>query len=149
MDSSSHLLKKVWNSKLHQRHKLLWWQLVHNILSSCSDLNQRFSIPSSVCPFCEPKVESTTHLFLLCQHISLLWFMSPWSLRTNNLQLESTFLEFLQFIFILGLNSGLFLYALVLIETIWQAKMTTFSTTPSWTSINYIEPFLSESQNYL
>lgn len=73
--------KAVWNSTLHNRHKLLLWKLLHNALPTLARLQHLIPLPSLICYLCHQEAESLQHFLLHCPLIKLLWWNSPWNLK--------------------------------------------------------------------
>lgn len=74
--------KKLWNSKLHNRHKLLIWRIISDILPKAK-LNQLFQIHDLNCFLCNANVENLNHLFVNCPFTQQLWFISNWNYNIN------------------------------------------------------------------
>lgn len=71
--------KNLWAARIHNRHKLLIWRIVHDILPTRAKLSSFFPLPNSLCPLCDMDLEDVEHLFLKCPYIQQLWFTSKWS----------------------------------------------------------------------
>ncbi|PON62994.1 hypothetical protein PanWU01x14_134410 [Parasponia andersonii] len=87
-------------------------------------LSHRFQVNSTLCPLCNQCTESATHLILRYQQVKCLWFMSPWSLRIDNLNLANC-TDFLQFMLAdhgNGKDLRLLLYASLLLEAILRGR---------------------------
>lgn len=80
---SSENWKRLWLSTLHNRHKLLLWRLLSQILPSRERLAGIIPDIDTTCPLCELKVESYHHMLLECPFIMALWWNSRWHIRTN------------------------------------------------------------------
>uniref|UniRef100_A0A803QHI4 Reverse transcriptase zinc-binding domain-containing protein n=1 Tax=Cannabis sativa TaxID=3483 RepID=A0A803QHI4_CANSA len=71
------LWNKLWNSKVMERHKVLWWCILSNALPLRSIINKRFHIEEVRCPLCGEE-ETVEHLFLTCDIALHVWRSSPW-----------------------------------------------------------------------
>lgn len=98
------LFTKIWSSKVHPRHKLLWWSALNNASPVCDRLAQRFAINDMSCPLCYTEVETNLHLFWQCPLAARLWFSSIWGLRTQAFSFDS--FEDLVFSILLELKSN-------------------------------------------
>ncbi|KAL3628348.1 hypothetical protein CASFOL_027394 [Castilleja foliolosa] len=70
--------KWLWNSHIHNRHKLLFWRIVNNILPCRDRLNSLFKISDTSCLLCKANVEDLNHIFLHCPFIRQVWRTSFW-----------------------------------------------------------------------
>ncbi|GMN55714.1 hypothetical protein TIFTF001_024827 [Ficus carica] len=84
--SGKELCEKIWSSNLDDWCKILWWQLVRDVLPVRAVLNDG---GGTRCPLCGLGLETATHLFLFCDRVRPLWFMSEWGLRTDSLPCDS------------------------------------------------------------
>ncbi|KAF4403506.1 hypothetical protein G4B88_008152 [Cannabis sativa] len=75
--------KLIWNSPIHVRLKLLWWQIMSNALPTHERIALAFNLPSILCPICDRERELSFHLFWSCDYASALWFGCCWGIRTN------------------------------------------------------------------
>lgn len=78
--------KIVWNLNIHNRHKLLIWKLLHNILPTLARIQNYIPVVSQECYLCQSEVESLRHLLLHCPLTKSLWWNSPWNLRIDHFQ---------------------------------------------------------------
>uniref|UniRef100_A0A803PQ46 Reverse transcriptase zinc-binding domain-containing protein n=1 Tax=Cannabis sativa TaxID=3483 RepID=A0A803PQ46_CANSA len=60
------LWNKLWNSRILERHKVMWWSILSNVIPVRVVLLKRFHIEDSSCPICGVEEESIEHLFLHC-----------------------------------------------------------------------------------
>lgn len=70
------VLKKMSKLKIHDRHKLLVWKIIWNILSTRVRLSHILPNPQDeevLCPFCNCEEESLLHLFNQCTFSRILW----------------------------------------------------------------------------
>ncbi|XP_060974253.1 uncharacterized protein LOC133039384 [Cannabis sativa] len=72
------LWNRLWNSKILERHKILWWGILSNALPIREILVKRIQIEDVTCPLCGEAEESMEHLFLYCNFAYHLWKSSPW-----------------------------------------------------------------------
>lgn len=76
--------KSLWNAKLHNRHKLLLWRIINNILPTKARLNSLFHSVDLNCFFCNSNLENLNHLFINCPFIQQMWFISKWNYRIDS-----------------------------------------------------------------
>ncbi|EXC24973.1 TMV resistance protein N [Morus notabilis] len=124
--SRQQLCEKILSCKILHRHKTFWLLLVLDCLPVREVVNYLMDLDTT-CPLCGLVSESATHLFLYCQSVGPLWFLSRWGLNTNSLCCDSmaTFLELVLFgdpNSLCHFNGDFLLYASVLLETIWLAR---------------------------
>ncbi|XP_060964475.1 uncharacterized protein LOC133033584 [Cannabis sativa] len=74
------LWNNFWNSKILERHKVIWCCILSNALPVRSIIGRRFQIENSNFPFCGLGEESMEHLFLSCEVVQHLWRASPWGI---------------------------------------------------------------------
>ncbi|GMN74214.1 hypothetical protein TIFTF001_055400, partial [Ficus carica] len=120
--SKKELYEKIWRSNLDDRYKILWWQLVRDVLPVRAVLND---VGDTSCPLCGLGLETATHLFLFCNRVRPLWFMSVWGLRTDSLLCDSM-ASFPDIVLHAHQNSNVYeeflVYASLLVDTIWCAR---------------------------
>lgn len=82
--------RKIWNLKIHDRHKLLLSKILWDILPTRERL-RRFipSLPSINCPLCNESEEALLHLFIECPISRILWNHSKWPLNLSSLGVNS------------------------------------------------------------
>lgn len=114
---------KLWNSKIHERHKILWWQILSNALPIKARLASFIPSLSDLCPLCNSQSENLEHIFLRCDFAKRIWFTSPWEMRPNE---EDTCWDWLRRIWRLkeqGIDeTGPFLYASISLDHIWRTR---------------------------
>uniref|UniRef100_A0A803NSM4 Reverse transcriptase domain-containing protein n=1 Tax=Cannabis sativa TaxID=3483 RepID=A0A803NSM4_CANSA len=79
----------LWNSPIHGRLKLLWWQIMRDALPTREKIGIVLPLQSKECPICEEGEESSLHLFWDCYFAKAIWFGSMWGMRTNSLSYSS------------------------------------------------------------
>uniref|UniRef100_A0A803NHF6 Reverse transcriptase domain-containing protein n=1 Tax=Cannabis sativa TaxID=3483 RepID=A0A803NHF6_CANSA len=84
---------KLWNSKVLERHKVLWLCILSNALPLRSVINKRFHIEEVRCPLCGREEETVEHLFLTCDIALHVWLSSPWDLRATIFPVPAPCLE--------------------------------------------------------
>lgn len=67
------LWKYLWHSSLHERHKVLVWKLLVNILPTKDRIKYFVSLPDLNCFLCDPAVESISHFLFDCPIVKLCW----------------------------------------------------------------------------
>ncbi|XP_060959386.1 uncharacterized protein LOC133030607 [Cannabis sativa] len=79
-DVAPKLWNKLWNSKILERHKVMWWSILSNALPVRDVIGKRFHIEDTSCPLCGVGQESVEHLFLSWEVALHLWRSSPWDM---------------------------------------------------------------------
>ncbi|KAH1249782.1 hypothetical protein GmHk_05G013069 [Glycine max] len=68
-------VKHLWNIKIPPRALVLAWRLLWDRLPTKDNLIRRHvTNENDLCPFCQNKAESATHLFFLCHKVVPLWW---------------------------------------------------------------------------
>lgn len=69
------IFKWIWKSSCQHKHKVFFWLLIQDRLSTCNILKRKhFHLPSFDCPLCESSQEETRgHLFLWCSFSKICW----------------------------------------------------------------------------
>ncbi|XP_024030242.1 disease resistance-like protein DSC1 isoform X1 [Morus notabilis] len=125
--SRQQLCEKLLSSNIQQRYKELWLMLAWDFLPVREVVNRQMDVADTTCPLCGMILESATHLFLYCQSVRPLWFMSRWCLHTNSLICDSM-ASFLEMVLFGDPNSNMhfdvefLLYASILVDAIWLAR---------------------------
>ncbi|XP_054806327.1 uncharacterized protein LOC129309003 [Prosopis cineraria] len=83
MDGS--VWKVVWNLKVMLKVKHFMWRLMNNALATREALAKRCA-PNEFCPFCGEEVETTEHVFLLCNWVRVAWFSCSLGLLINYME---------------------------------------------------------------
>ncbi|XP_050217692.1 uncharacterized protein LOC126668545 [Mercurialis annua] len=78
--------KWLWEMKLPNKLKVFFWKLLWNGLPTGEELNKRLNT-SHLCPHCN-QIENNLHLFFKFHFAERVWFASPLSIRSNNIQGE-------------------------------------------------------------
>uniref|UniRef100_A0A803NLP7 Reverse transcriptase zinc-binding domain-containing protein n=1 Tax=Cannabis sativa TaxID=3483 RepID=A0A803NLP7_CANSA len=68
---------RLWNSKIMERHKVIWWCILSNALPLRAIIKKRFHIEEVNYPLCGGEEESAEHLFLSCNFAFHFWRLSP------------------------------------------------------------------------
>ncbi|KAL5568671.1 hypothetical protein UlMin_025246 [Ulmus minor] len=87
----------IWNANILPHHKLLWWQILSDCLPTRTRLFRCWPDIDTRCPLCGHDLESLFHLLVYCDIVKLIWFSSPWNIRSDSLSL-STLLKLLNFL---------------------------------------------------
>ncbi|KAG2717649.1 hypothetical protein I3760_03G186200 [Carya illinoinensis] len=124
------LFKPLWSLKIHDRHKLLLWKILWNILPTKVTINERISQQVNMeCTFCDQEEETTLHLFVKCPIAKILWQQGSWPLNIARLPIHSIS-DWIKMIIYLGKLLGLQeneghhfqLYAVVLLDLLWKSR---------------------------
>ncbi|XP_060965503.1 uncharacterized protein LOC133034433 [Cannabis sativa] len=119
------LWNKLWNSKILERHKVLWWSILSNALPVRAVIGNRFHIEDTSCPLCGMGEESFEHLFLSCDLAFHLWRSSPWGIFPV-CDIGIRVWDWVKFIWDLnkrGIEANdVFLYASIVVDTIWRVR---------------------------
>lgn len=62
----NNIWKVIWEAKIHPRHTLLLWKLVHGILPTLTRLHSYLPVLDTACYLCGESEETIHHLFLAC-----------------------------------------------------------------------------------
>ncbi|GMN61823.1 hypothetical protein TIFTF001_030911 [Ficus carica] len=73
------------------------------------------------CPLCGSGLETAIHLFLFCERVRPLWFISRWGLRTDSLLCDSM-ASFLEIVFDPNYDRDFLIYVSLLVDNIWRAR---------------------------
>ncbi|KAM6556810.1 hypothetical protein CsatB_003829 [Cannabis sativa] len=119
------LWNKLWNSKILERHKVHWWSILSNALPLRAPLAKRMGFEEVSCPIFGEAEETTEHLFLYCNFAFHLWRSSPWGVMPV-LDSGARMWDWVTFLWNLksrGVDTDeLFLYASIVVDTIWRAR---------------------------
>ncbi|XP_060972674.1 uncharacterized protein LOC133038523 [Cannabis sativa] len=119
------LWNKLWNSKIMERHKVLWWCILSQALPVRAVIKRRLQIDDSSCPLCGRGEETMEHLFLTCDVAMHLWRSSPWGIFPV-CDIGVRVWDWVKFIW--SLNSrglrvdDVFLYASFVVDNIWRMR---------------------------
>uniref|UniRef100_A0A803PDD3 Reverse transcriptase n=1 Tax=Cannabis sativa TaxID=3483 RepID=A0A803PDD3_CANSA len=75
--------KMIWNSKVHPRLKLIWWQMERNAFPTRGKLSCVMELNSICCPVGGEETETFFHLMWKCTYAKALWFNSSLGLRVE------------------------------------------------------------------
>uniref|UniRef100_A0A803PL06 Reverse transcriptase domain-containing protein n=1 Tax=Cannabis sativa TaxID=3483 RepID=A0A803PL06_CANSA len=124
-EAAPSLWNKLWNSKVPERLKVLWWRILSKALPVRSELRRRFPIQDESFPLCGLEVETMEHLFLACNVASHLWRSSPWGIfpiSDSGIRLWD-WVKFLWDLNKKGINEHeVFLYASLIVDMIWRTR---------------------------
>lgn len=85
---SSRLDKKVWESLwsscLHERHKLLLWKILNNVLPTKDRIKAFVPVIDLCCFLCRFGVESLDHLIFEFPFAVICWMRSPWQIHISH-----------------------------------------------------------------
>ena len=76
--------KKLWNLKIYERYKMLFWRIALNILPTRQRLQELGQVLDAKCPLCNCEEESSIHLFKECVVVKALWFGGRWNVRIDH-----------------------------------------------------------------
>ncbi|KAM6572269.1 hypothetical protein CsatA_016349 [Cannabis sativa] len=119
------LWNKLWNSKIPERLKVLWWCILSKALPVRVVIARKFPIEDDKCPLCGAAVETMEHVFLSCDFASHLWRSTPWGIYPicdTGIRMWD-WVKFLWDLKSKGINAEeAFLYASIIIDKIWQTR---------------------------
>jgi hypothetical protein len=98
-NKEAHMWKKLWNTKVPPKQIHLIWRILNNAIPTKPNLITKGILCDSLCPRCNKATESIDHTFLHCDWVSQLWFCSPLTITTTNIQCQS-FCEWLKYMLI-------------------------------------------------
>jgi hypothetical protein len=98
-NKEAHMWKKLWNTKVPPKQIHLIWRILNNAIPTKPNLITKGILCDSLCPRCNKATESIDHVFLHCDWVSQLWFCSPLTITTTNIQSQS-FCEWLKYMLI-------------------------------------------------
>lgn len=78
---SSQHWRVLWQSKIHERLKLLLWKVAWNAMPTNEILGQRFKIEFSYCFVCHRGTEPIEHILLHCPYSKIIWSYLHWQLQ--------------------------------------------------------------------
>ncbi|KAL3844844.1 hypothetical protein ACJIZ3_002247 [Penstemon smallii] len=133
------LFKNLWNAKIHNRHKVLLWKIIFDLLPTRRRLSYILQVGILDCPICGAEVEDLNHLFLHCPLTKALWFNSKWSFKLDCLAVSSVrewiiiLLDKNDHSFISNENREFFLiYVVLTFEIIWLNRNKVTHNAPSF-----------------
>ncbi|XP_042950095.1 uncharacterized protein LOC122282210 [Carya illinoinensis] len=121
---------EIWNLKIHDRHKLLLWKIIWDILPTRERLKSFIpSLTSINCPLCDEAEETLLHLFIACPISRILWSQSKWPLNLTSLGLSSI-KDWIQFILFPKVKLSLTteeehpfrIFAALILDFIWRLR---------------------------
>lgn len=74
----------LWKSPLHERHKVMIWRILNNIIPTKDRLQGLFQQTDLHCFLCSNANESIDHLLLDYPVAIMCWLQSPWQIRINH-----------------------------------------------------------------
>jgi 5-carboxymethyl-2-hydroxymuconate isomerase len=102
------------------RHKMLLWRIINNSLPVRAELNERGVQCPILCPRCNSKVETTTHLFMHCPNSEKVWFGSQLAIRMPNIPNHS-FSDWLTKMIMLQ-EDNIIVQIAALTDSFWHAR---------------------------
>ncbi|XP_060974166.1 uncharacterized protein LOC133039317 [Cannabis sativa] len=124
-DVAPSLWNKIWNNKILERHKVMWWSVLSSTLPTRGALLKRFHITDNPCPICGMEEETMEHLFLHWDLAFHLWQSSPWGIfpvSGTGIRMWD-WIKFLWNLKSRNINTDeVFLYASTVIDTIWRVR---------------------------
>jgi ribonuclease HI len=88
-NNEAQIWKKLWNTKAPPKQIHLMWRILNNDIPIKPNLISKGILCDSLCPRCNKATESIDHAFLHCDWVSQLWFSSPLTITTTNIQSQS------------------------------------------------------------
>ncbi|KAL5545647.1 hypothetical protein UlMin_005334 [Ulmus minor] len=114
----------LWNAKILPRHKLLWWQFLSNCLPTRARLNRCIPDILTQCPLCNHSVEMALHLMTNYDIAKIIWFDSPWVIRSSLLNFVEP-LDLFSFLWDLDCKDqqgNILLFAYIMLDFIWMSR---------------------------
>jgi hypothetical protein len=96
------------------------WRILHNSLPVRTELNKKGVRCSILCPRCNSKTESITHIFMQCPKVARIWFGSSLTIKFPD-QPNPNFIDWLYEFIIYNDESALISIASILYN-IWHAR---------------------------
>ncbi|KAL5568628.1 hypothetical protein UlMin_025203 [Ulmus minor] len=110
--SASNIPKKVWlslwSANILPQHKILWWQILSNYLSMRTRIHRCLPDIDTQCSLCANNSESALHLLFYCDIVKLVWFASPWNIRSDNLSFANPL--------------KIWLFASIMFDMVWRSR---------------------------
>jgi hypothetical protein len=78
------LWEKIWKLKVPPKHIHLIWRILHDALPVKTKLFQKGIRCDTLCPKCNNNYETIYHVFLECDWVKQIWFMSPLTINLTN-----------------------------------------------------------------
>jgi ribonuclease HI len=88
-DKEAQLWKNLWKTNVPPKQTHLIWRIIHNVIPIKPNLISKGIMCDSLCPRCNNATESLDHAFLHCDWVRQLWFSSPLTISTTNIQTHS------------------------------------------------------------
>jgi ribonuclease HI len=85
------LWEKIWKLKVPPKHIHLIWRILHDALPVKTKLFQKGIRCDTLCPKCNNNYETIYHVFLECDWVKQIWFMSPLTINLTNNQFTNFF----------------------------------------------------------
>lgn len=94
---SKGLWKEIWRAPVPTSARNFLWRLARNILPTRSNLGKKGINMDMLCPICNDSEENQEHLFMYCQPIQQLWFVTQLGIHVpHNHNLNSWLLQWLK-----------------------------------------------------
>jgi ribonuclease HI len=85
----AHLWKKLWKIDVPPKQLHLLWRIIHKAIPTKINLLTKGILCDTICPMCNKEPETINHIFLQCEWARLVWFGSPITISTTNIQTNS------------------------------------------------------------
>ncbi|CAN6676537.1 unnamed protein product [Malus baccata var. baccata] len=83
------LWKCIWQLEAPPKIRCFMWKTLNAAIATMTNLYQRRSSTTSLCPICQMRSETITHLFLECPWVKEVWFGGSLSLRINQSEITT------------------------------------------------------------
>ncbi|KAF4346573.1 hypothetical protein F8388_018112 [Cannabis sativa] len=80
--------KMIWNSTVHPRLKLIWWQLERDAFPTEGKLAKFMELNNVYCPVCGEEMETIFHLMWKCTLAKVIWFNSSMGIRVDRVDVN-------------------------------------------------------------
>jgi hypothetical protein len=88
-DKEAQIWKTLWKTNVPPKQAHLIWHILHNAIPIKPNLISKGIMCDTLCPRCNKTTESLEHAFLQCESVRKLWFSSPLTITTTNIQAQT------------------------------------------------------------
>ncbi|XP_062086034.1 uncharacterized protein LOC133792130 [Humulus lupulus] len=88
-DPSCKIWMQIWKSKIHERHKIMWWQILMDALPCKAKVARFLHMANSKCTLCNHEEKNTLHFLWSCPVSARLWFLYCWGITAERVRISS------------------------------------------------------------